>query len=60
MVVLKPILGMTGFTGLIRDFDEQIMCDFYGNIGYSNILHVEILALMHEIQICWERHYLLH
>jgi len=30
------------------------MCDFHGNIGYTNILHVEILALMHEIQICWD------
>jgi len=26
---------------------------FHGNIGYSNILHAEILALMHGIQICW-------
>jgi hypothetical protein len=30
------------------------MHGFYGNIAYSNILHVEILILMHEIQICWE------
>ena len=44
--------GMAGFGGLIRDFDGQFIRGFHGNIGYSNILHAEILALMHEIQIC--------
>jgi len=42
------------FGGLIRDFDGQFIRGFHGNIGYSNILHAEILALMHEIQICWD------
>jgi len=46
--------GMTGFGGLIRDSDGQFMRGFHDNIDYSNILHAEILALMHEIQICWE------
>jgi len=46
--------GMAGFGGLIRDFDGQFMRGFHGNIGYSNILHAEILALMHGIQICWD------
>ncbi len=46
-------LRMTEFCGLIRDFDGQFICCFHGNIGYSNILHAEILALMHGIQICW-------
>jgi len=45
--------GMEGFGGLIRDFGGQFIYGFHGNIGYSNILHTEILALMHEIQICW-------
>jgi len=45
---------MAGFGGLIRDFDGQFMRGFHGNIGYSNILHVEILALIHGIQICWD------
>jgi len=30
------------------------MCGFYSNIGFSNILHAEILSLLHEIQICWD------
>lgn len=29
------------------------MRGFYSNIGYSNILHVEMLALLHGIQLCW-------
>lgn len=44
---------MTYFGGLIRDSNGGFMCEFYGNIGYSNILHVEMLALLHGIQLCW-------
>ena len=47
-------LRMIEFCGLIRDFDGQFICCFHGNIGYSNILRAGILALMHEIQICWD------
>jgi len=45
---------MAGFDGLIRNFDEQFIRGFHDNIDYSNIFHVEILALMHEFQTCWE------
>jgi len=44
--------GMSGFDDLIRDFNGQFMRGFHGNIGYSNILHAEILTSMHVIQIC--------
>ena len=44
--------GMAGFDDLIRDFNGQFMRGFHGNIGYSNILHAEILTSMHVIQIC--------
>jgi hypothetical protein len=30
------------------------MRGFYGNIGYSNILHAEMLVLLHGIRLCWE------
>jgi len=43
-----------GHPGLIRGFDGPFMRGFHGNIGYLNIFHAEILALMHGIQICWD------
>jgi len=45
---------MKDFGGLIRDSNRGFMHGFHGNIGYSNILHVEILILLHVIRICWE------
>jgi len=46
--------GIVEFGGLIRGFDGQFIRGFHGNISYSNILHAEILALLHGIQICWD------
>jgi len=46
--------GITEFGDLIRDFDGQFIRGFHGNINYSNILHAEIFALLHGIQIYWD------
>lgn len=43
------------FGGLIRDSNEKLVCGFHDNIGYSNILLVEILRLMSGIQISLEK-----
>jgi len=48
-------LYLTNKKGLKRrDFDEQFMRGFRGNIGYWNILYAEILTLIHEVQIYWK------
>jgi hypothetical protein len=40
-------LGVSGFGGLIRNSDGVWVHDFAGNIGFSNILHAELLAVYH-------------
>lgn len=45
---------MAEFGGLIINSNGEFVRGFHDNIGYSNILHAEILALMHGMQICWE------
>lgn len=47
---------MTDFSGLIRDFNGKLVCGFHGDITYSNIVHAEILTLVHGIQILTSMH----
>ncbi|MCH88180.1 ribonuclease H protein, partial [Trifolium medium] len=45
--------GVSGFGGLIRNSDGAWVHSFSGNIGFSNILHVELLAY-HGLLLTWE------
>ncbi|GAU41397.1 hypothetical protein TSUD_244820 [Trifolium subterraneum] len=38
--------GISGFGGLIRNADGAWVHDFYGNLGVTNILHVELMAIL--------------
>lgn len=40
--------------GIIRDHEGDVICGFHGSIGYSNILHTELIALFHGIEMCSE------
>jgi len=46
--------GAARFGGLIRDHNGKFIKGYYGSIGYSNVLHAEIMTLFHGIQLCWE------
>jgi ribonuclease HI len=46
--------GISGFGGLIRNSDGAWVHDFAGNIGFSNILHAELLAVYHGLTLAWE------
>ncbi|GAU50646.1 hypothetical protein TSUD_333850 [Trifolium subterraneum] len=46
--------GVSGFRGLIRNSDGAWVQDFIGNIGFSNILHAELLAVCHGLALAWE------
>ncbi|MCI15795.1 ribonuclease H protein, partial [Trifolium medium] len=47
-------LGVSGFGGLIRNSDGEWVHGFAGNIGFSNILHAELLAVYHDLVLAWE------
>lgn len=50
--ITKP--GLSGFGGLIRDHNGVfILHGFYGSIGNSDILHAELMALLHGVDLCW-------
>jgi hypothetical protein len=36
--------GFAGYGGLIHKYDDNFQIDFFGTVGISNILHVEIQA----------------
>lgn len=46
--------GISGFGGLIRNSAGAWFCGFVGNIGYSNILHAELLELYHGLIMAWD------
>jgi len=50
-------LGLTGFGGLIRDHEGSFLHGFYSNIDPSCILHAEIFALYHGLDLCWSTGY---
>jgi ribonuclease HI len=45
--------GVSGFGGLIRNLDGAWVHGFSGNIGFSNILHAELLAVYHGLVLAW-------
>lgn len=42
------------FCGLIWNVDGEWVHDFTNNIGYSNILYVELMKIDHGLRITWE------
>lgn len=54
MEVQFPVLGMAGFGRIIRDHEGAFIRGFHNSIGYSIILHAELMALFHDNEICWE------
>jgi ribonuclease HI len=43
-----------GFGGLLRNDDGAWYCGFTENIGFSIILHAELLAVYHGLRMAWE------
>ena len=50
--VINP--GQSGFGGLVRNQEGNFYFGFYESIGWSNMLHVEIQALLIGIKLCWQ------
>ncbi|KAK2405415.1 hypothetical protein QL285_054655 [Trifolium repens] len=46
--------GVSGFGGLIRNSDGAWVHGFYGNLGVSNILHAELMAIYKGLLLAWE------
>ncbi|CAJ2654735.1 unnamed protein product [Trifolium pratense] len=46
--------GIPDFGGLIRNNDDVWIHGFAGNIGFSNILHVELLTIYYGLVMAWE------
>jgi ribonuclease HI len=46
--------GVSGFGGLIRNSDGTWIQGFAGNIGFSNILHAELLGVYYGLVMAWE------
>lgn len=42
------------FGGLIRDNDGRFVRGFYDSLGNSTIMRVELCALLHGLELCWE------
>jgi hypothetical protein len=43
--------GVSGFRGLIQKYDVAWIHIFAGNIGFSNILHAELLTVYHKLML---------
>lgn len=39
----------------MRNHSEEFLGGYYGNVGVSNILHAEVMALYHGLNLCWEQ-----
>ena len=44
----------TGFDAICKDHSGKFILGFDGNVGESNILQAERMALLHGILLCWE------
>ncbi|CAJ2633416.1 unnamed protein product [Trifolium pratense] len=44
-----------GFGGLIRNNVGAFLEGFYGTASQSNILYVEIMAVLHGLELCWNK-----
>ncbi|PNY06668.1 ribonuclease H [Trifolium pratense] len=47
-------LGISGFGGLIRNADGAWIHGFFGNIGVTNILHAELMAIYRGLLLAWD------
>ncbi|KAK2444819.1 hypothetical protein QL285_015816 [Trifolium repens] len=47
--------GISGFGGLIRNADGAWVHCFYENLGVTNILHAELMAIYKGLLLAWER-----
>ena len=47
--------GVSGSGGLLKNEDGAWIHGFAGNIGFSNILHAELLLVYHGLRIAWEQ-----
>ncbi|KAK7243101.1 hypothetical protein RIF29_37886 [Crotalaria pallida] len=45
--------GPAGFGGLLRDDSGKWLTGFYGHVGISNNLHVEIEAILRGLEVAW-------
>lgn len=45
--------SMAGFGGVVCNFEGRFILGFYGPIGHSQVLYIEILALLHGLEFCW-------
>ncbi|XP_020206711.1 uncharacterized protein LOC109791774 [Cajanus cajan] len=50
--------GPTSFGGLVRNSDGKWLWGFKGDIGMDTSLKAELLAILHDLQLCWTRRYL--
>jgi hypothetical protein len=46
-----------GYGGLIRKHNGSFQLGFFGSVRISNILHVEIQALLTGVKLCWDTGY---
>ncbi|GAU35137.1 hypothetical protein TSUD_394630 [Trifolium subterraneum] len=46
--------GIYGFGGLIRNADGACVHGFFGNLGVTNILHAELMAIYKGLLLAWE------
>ncbi|PNY12901.1 S-adenosylmethionine-dependent methyltransferase [Trifolium pratense] len=44
-----------GFGGLIRNNDGTFLGGFYGVASQPSILYAEIMAMLHGLELCWEK-----
>lgn len=49
--------GQTGVGGLVRNSSGEFLFGYYGSVGYSDIMHVEVVALLRGIKLCREAGY---
>ncbi|GAU30888.1 hypothetical protein TSUD_15740 [Trifolium subterraneum] len=46
--------GISCFGGLIRNADGAWVHGFFGNLGFTNILHAELLTIYKGLLLAWE------
>jgi ribonuclease HI len=46
--------GISGFGGLIRNTDGGWVHGFFGNLGHTNILHAELMAIYKGLLLAWD------
>ncbi|KAK7268980.1 hypothetical protein RIF29_21693 [Crotalaria pallida] len=47
--------GRAGYGGLIRSNIGEWICGFAGYFGISNNIHMELLAILHGLELAWSR-----